>query len=145
MHSVFHKKSWFSISFIVGYFIWKSIPSKIRPFFYPCHAIVLRIQFVNSRYENFRLSTSIYDLVLLNVCHFHHHQHHPTFWQFIDYRDTRAYILDLCIQEFLFLKKVSCFCHVFEFRCDSTAMVGCVKRTDLGSDGVHSQRYQNVL
>ena len=28
------------------------------------------------------LSTSIYDLVLLHVCHFHHHQHHPTFWQF---------------------------------------------------------------
>ena len=43
------------------------------------------------------LSTSIYDLVLLYVCYFHHH---ATFWQFMDYRDTRAYILDPCIQEF---------------------------------------------
>ena len=40
------------------------------------------------------LSTSIYDLVLIYVCHFHHH--HPTFWKFMlfyqimDYRDTRA-------------------------------------------------------
>ena len=46
----------------------------------------------------FILSTSIYNLVLLYVCHFHHH--HPTFWQFIDYRDTHAFILDPCIQEF---------------------------------------------
>ena len=45
-----------------------------------------------------KLSTSIYDLVLLYVCHFHHQ---ATFWQFIDYRDTRAFILDPCIQEFL--------------------------------------------
>ena len=55
-----------------------------------------------------KLSTSIYDLVLLHVCHFLHHL--PTFWQFTDYRDTRAYILDPCIQEFLlslfFVKKV---------------------------------------
>ena len=45
-----------------------------------------------------KLSTSIYDVVLLHVCHFHHHHH--TFWKFIDYRDTRAFILDSCIQEF---------------------------------------------
>ena len=45
-----------------------------------------------------KLSTSIYDLMLLYVCHFHHHL--PTFWQFMDYRDTRAFILDPCIQEF---------------------------------------------
>ena len=128
MHSVFHKKSWFSISFIVGYFIWKSIPSKIRPFFYPCHAIVLRIQFVNSRYENFRLSTSIYNLVLLNVCHFHHHQHHPTFWQFIDYRDTRAYILDLCIQEFCLFKttvKTIRIWFLINFSSDKMKILGC--------------------
>ena len=36
--------------------------------------------------------------MLLHVCHFLHHL--PTFWQFTDYRDTRAYILDPCIQEF---------------------------------------------
>ena len=54
-----------------------------------------------------KLSTSIYDLVLIYVCHFHHHHHHHhTFWkimlfcQIMDYRDTRAYILDPCIQEF---------------------------------------------
>ena len=29
--------------------------------------------------------------------------------------------------------------------CDSTAMLGCVNLTDLGSEGVLSQRYQNVL
>ena len=64
------------------------------------------------------LSTSIYDLVLLHVCHFHHQgirynfidvkclkrfdepHHHHTFWQFIDFRDTRVFILDPCIQEF---------------------------------------------
>ena len=36
--------------------------------------------------------------MLLHVCHFLHHL--PTFWQFIDYQDTRAYILDPRIQEF---------------------------------------------
>ena len=43
------------------------------------------------------LSTSIYDLVLIYVCHFHHHFQ----WQllkFDHYRDTRAFILDPCIQ-----------------------------------------------
>ena len=34
----------------------------------------VEVQEHNSKYEI--LSTSIYDLVLLNVCHFHHH-HHP--------------------------------------------------------------------
>ena len=45
------------------------------------------------------LSTSIYDLVLLDVCHFHHHHHQDhivaqfSYFQSI-YRDTRAYISD---------------------------------------------------
>ena len=60
---------------------------------------------VFQNYIYLQLSTSIYDLVLLHVCHFHH-QHHPTFWKFIDYRDTRAFILDPCIQEFLQNKSV---------------------------------------
>ena len=63
---------------------------------------------------NKNLSTSIYDLVLIYVCHFHHHPHH-TFWKFMlfcqimDYRDTRAYILDPCIQEF-------CLCKLLQAR-----------------------------
>ena len=55
-----------------------------------------------------KLSTSIYDLVLIYVCHFHHHYHHLTVTQIIHliqwslfkfdhYRDTRASILDPCI------------------------------------------------
>ena len=48
------------------------------------------------------LSTSIYDLVLIYVCHFHHHflLQLPLlkFDQFDRYRDTRASILDPCIQ-----------------------------------------------
>ena len=37
------------------------------------------------------------------------------------------------------------FYHVLEFRCSSTAVVGCVKLTDLGSEGVLSHCYQNVF
>ena len=57
-------------------------------------------------YLNLKLSTSIYDLVLIYVCHFHHHlvfQQNTKFMlfgQIMDYRDTRAYILHPCIQEF---------------------------------------------
>ena len=46
-----------------------------------------------------KLSTSIYDLVLIYVCHFHHH--FLLQWclvKYYHYRDTRAYILDPCIQ-----------------------------------------------
>ena len=40
------------------------------------------------------LSTSIYDLVLLNVCHFHHHHHHPQgFWKFIEILVLTSWIL----------------------------------------------------
>ena len=46
-----------------------------------------------------KLSTSNYDLVLIYVCHFHHHK---TLVQIMDYRDTHAYILDPCIQEFVY-------------------------------------------
>ena len=48
-----------------------------------------------------KLSTSIYDLVLINVCHFHHFL--LLQWQLFNfeyYRDTRAYILDLASRNF---------------------------------------------
>ena len=57
---------------------------------------------------NYRLSTSIYDLVLINVCHFHH----PFQWQLFNfglYRDTRAYILDLASRNFIIWNKESSF------------------------------------
>ena len=45
------------------------------------------------------LSTSIYDLVLIYVCHFHHHfLLQLPLVKFDHYRDTRASILDPCIQ-----------------------------------------------
>ena len=43
------------------------------------------------------LSTSIYDLVLIYVCHFHQLLLQSLF-KFDHYRDTRAFILDPCIQ-----------------------------------------------
>ena len=44
---------------------------------------------------------SIYDLVLLHVCHLHHHP--QTFPQIrLYYRDTRAYILDLTSTNFVY-------------------------------------------
>ena len=52
------------------------------------------------------LSTSIYGLVLIYVCHFHH----LLLWHFLNfvhYRDTRASILDPCIQGILFFKLIS--------------------------------------
>ena len=46
------------------------------------------------------ISTSIYDLVLLDVCHFNHH-HQLIVTQILRiYRDTRAYILDLASRNF---------------------------------------------
>ena len=47
------------------------------------------------------LSTSIFDLVLLDVCHFHQFFQEQLF-NFGLYRDALAYILDPCIQEFCF-------------------------------------------
>ena len=44
------------------------------------------------------LSTSIYDLVLLDVCRFHHHR--QPLVNFEHYRDTRAYMLDLASMNF---------------------------------------------
>ena len=46
------------------------------------------------------LSTSIYDLVLIYVCHFHQLLLQSLF-KFDHYRDTRAFILDPCIQGIL--------------------------------------------
>ena len=46
-----------------------------------------------------KLSTSIYNLLLINVCHFHH----PFQWQLFNfglYRDTHACILDLASRNF---------------------------------------------
>ena len=43
------------------------------------------------------LSTSIYDLVLIYVCHFHQVLLQSLF-KIDHYRDTRAFILDPCIQ-----------------------------------------------
>ena len=55
-----------------------------------------------------QLSTSIYDLVLIYVCHFHHHfLLQLPLLKFDYYRDTRALILDPCIQGFFFSIKVS--------------------------------------
>ena len=49
-----------------------------------------------------QLSTSIYDLVLIYVCHFHHHfLLQLPLLKFDYYRDTRALILDPCIQGIL--------------------------------------------
>ena len=46
-----------------------------------------------------KLSTSIYDLVLIYVCHFHHHfLLQLPLVKFDHYRGTRAFILDPCIQ-----------------------------------------------
>ena len=58
-------------------------------------------------------STSIYDLLLLNVCHFHHHHHLFQGWlvkllHFSGYRDTRAFILDLASMN-LQKRTLSCF------------------------------------
>ena len=60
-------------------YLWFTLPNKVRcPF----------------------LSTSIYDLVLIYVCHFHHHflLLLTVIFNFDHYRDTRASILDPCIQ-----------------------------------------------
>ena len=45
-----------------------------------------------------KLSTSIYNLVLIYVCHIHHHFLLWQLFKFDHYRDTRASILDPCIQ-----------------------------------------------
>ena len=47
------------------------------------------------------LSTSIYDLVLIYVCHFHHHFLQLPLLNFDYYRDTRAYIWDLALMNFV--------------------------------------------
>ena len=47
------------------------------------------------------LSTSIYDLVLIYVCHFHQLLLLQSLFKFDHYRDTRAFILDPCIQGIL--------------------------------------------
>ena len=64
------------------------------------------------------LSTSIYDLVLIYVYHFHHHfllLQWPLF-KFDHYRDTRASILDPCIQG-IFLFKFIFFFQIPRTRC----------------------------
>ena len=38
-----------------------------------------RIHNLLPRYKSKKLSTSIYNLVLIHVCHFHHQHHHKTF------------------------------------------------------------------
>lgn len=48
-----------------------------------------------------KLSTSIYNLVLIYVCHFHHHFLKLPLVKFDHYQDTRASILDPCIQGIL--------------------------------------------
>ena len=63
-----------------------------------------------------KLSTSIYDLVLKYVCHFHHHfLLQLPLVKFDHYRDTRASILDPCIQG-IFYQKFSAFCMI-HFNC----------------------------
>ena len=54
------------------------------------------------------LSTSIYNLVLINVCHFHQVLLQSLF-KFDHYRDTRAFILDPCIQGILTHKEAQIF------------------------------------
>ena len=62
------------------------------------------------------LSTSIYILVLIYVCHFHHHfLLQLPLVKFDHYRDTRASILDPCIQG-IFYQKFSAFCMI-HFNC----------------------------
>ena len=54
-----------------------------------------------------KLSTSIYDLVLIYVCHFHQVLLLlllQSLFKFDHYRDTRAFILDPCIQGIFALK-----------------------------------------
>ena len=58
----------------------------------------------SSNLRTMNLSTSIYDLVLIYVCHFHHHFLQLLFFKFDHYRDTRAFILDPCIQGILFFE-----------------------------------------
>ena len=47
------------------------------------------------------ISTCIYDLVLLNVCHSHHHQHQVMFPQLSTLSRYSCLHLGSCIQEFL--------------------------------------------
>ena len=54
------------------------------------------------------LSTRIYNLVLLNDCHFHHLVMFLNFWL---YRDTHAYILDLTSRNFCRLNFVQALNH----------------------------------
>ena len=68
------------------------------------HQVLKLLSFIHMYF----LSTSIYDLVLINVCHFHQVLLQSLF-KFDHYRDTRAFILDPCIQGIsflLFIKKV---------------------------------------
>ena len=62
------------------------------------HQVLKLLSFIHMYF----LSTSIYDLVLINVCHFHQVLLQSLF-KFDHYRDTRAFILDPCIQGIYFL------------------------------------------
>ena len=90
--------------------LWIHHASSLSNKWWICQAI-----FVESMKSVNILRTSIYDLVLLNVCHF---RHHHIFAQIISiYRDTRAHILDLASRNFL----VKCVCiiqfwlHAFQY------------------------------
>ena len=61
--------------------------------FLPFYIVFAMLQNVSA---NSTLSTSIYDLVLLNVCHFHHHHHHhhpQGFWKSIEILVLTSWIL----------------------------------------------------
>ena len=108
----------------------------------------MRLEFVcqstNFTYDVI-LSTSIYDLVLLDVCHFHHHHHHVTHTFLSNHWDSSVFsrlsrysclhlgslhprILPL--KSFIFLEKLSCFynsvslCyHYFFTRCNTLCLL----------------------